>query len=116
MENPDEIRSVLMEQAKIFKSSWVDLAKALSLVAEKKLFEAWGYRRFEDYCSRELHIRRQTVEKLVGSYLLLGDQASGRDGGIPDLESMHLLAKARKDDRIDNETFQRLKENAADRG
>lgn len=117
----DVVREALLEKAHIFKSSWVELAEALCSVAATRSFEEWGFRSIEEYCTKELHIRRATVAKLIGNYhflqrnepsLLKRDQA----GRLPDLESMNVLAQAREKHQLDDQAYRQLREGAIDRG
>jgi predicted CopG family antitoxin len=68
---PGSDRYRALESAKRFKSSWAELGERLAEVRRKKLFENWGYAVFEDYCSREIRIRKATADKLLMAYHFL---------------------------------------------
>jgi len=115
----DDFRHALLEKARVFKSGWVELGEVLSRVAKSNQFKDWGYKSIEDYCLKELHIRRNTVAKLIGNYNFLSrrePQLLEKDSlsKMPDLDSMNALAKA--SDKVDDETYVKLKEGAIDRG
>ncbi len=65
---PGTLRYEVVDAALSFKSSWIHLAEQLIRVKEKRAFKEWGYRRFQDFCLAELHIRSQTVSKLLHSH------------------------------------------------
>lgn len=90
-------RAELQQRTKRFRSSWVELAEALSLVHQSKDHAAWGYPDFADYCRKELKLTPNTVNKLVASYRYLSTsnpQVLERDGiaqRIPTVEAVQLL-------------------------
>lgn len=65
------LRHSAMMAAKRFKSSWVELGKLLVEVRDQALFTQWGYESFEDYCMKELRIRKATALKLTRSFSFL---------------------------------------------
>lgn len=64
-------RHTVLSASKRFKSTWVELGKLLVQVRDGAKFEEWGYPSFETYCSKELHIRKATADKLVRSFSFL---------------------------------------------
>jgi hypothetical protein len=68
---PGSFRHTVLQAARRFKATWAELGKLLVQVRNEALFEEWGYDTFEGYCLKELHIRRQTAEKLVRSFSFL---------------------------------------------
>ncbi len=68
---PGSLRHAVLLSAKRFKSTWVELGKLLVQVRDEAKFEEWGYESFDVYCSRELHIKKQTAEKLTRSFSFL---------------------------------------------
>ena len=95
----DPERAELLARARRFKTSWVELAEALSS-ARSGRFLRWGYASFEDYTRLELHLRPETVEKLTGSYGFLKRNAPEvleRDGvreRVPPYQSVDFLRRA----------------------
>lgn len=68
---PGTLRHQVLLVAQKFKSSWVELGALLVKVRNGNLWEEWGYKTFEDYCAKELRIKRQTALKLTNSYAFL---------------------------------------------
>ena len=73
MENlPTEtIRHRVLQSAKNFKASWIELGQSLYTVYKDKLYKNWGYLTFDAYTSKEIGIRKQTALKLLRSYYFL---------------------------------------------
>jgi hypothetical protein len=100
----DPARADVLQRARRFKSSWIELGEALSSVRRTGDFKRWGYESFEDYTKVELHLRPETVEKLLGSYLFLkkrAPQVLGRDGlssSIPSYQAVDFLRRAEEND------------------
>ncbi len=100
----DPARADVLQRARRFKSSWIELGEALSNVRRSGDFKRWGYESFEDYARVELHLRQETVEKLLGSFLFLkkrAPQVLGRDGlssSIPSYQAVDFLRRAEEND------------------
>ena len=67
----ESLRYHILESAKNFKSSWVNLGQGLYSVWKDKLYKEWGYSTFESFSAKELGIRKQTALKLLRSYYFL---------------------------------------------
>jgi hypothetical protein len=99
---PDSERYQVLLSAKRFKSSWAELGESLTKVANTGQFHDWGYTSFEDYCSREIRIRRQTADKLLLAFRFLEREEPGilerkDDRPLPDFRSVDLLRQAREE-------------------
>jgi len=96
----DTERVDILRRARSFKASWVELGEALTHVMREDSWKRWGYDSFDAYCTRELHLRRETAHKLVGSYGFLKTRAPSvlrRDGlsaPIPSLASVEFWKRA----------------------
>ena len=117
----DAGRRAILERARAFKASWVELGEALSLLARNHEYTAWGYKSLTEYCQKELHIRDATVYKLVGNYNFLNAHERGlleRDNivRLPDPDSLRVLAKAKDEKGINEETYASLRESALTHG
>ena len=84
----DPERAGVVAAARRFKASWFELGEALSRVRREDRWKGWGHGSFEDYCKKELHLRRETADKLTGSFTFLRarapdtvDRALGRPAG-----------------------------------
>jgi hypothetical protein len=113
--DPESPRYRVLASARQFKSSWVDLGDKLTGVQRKQLYRDWGYAGFEDYCSKEIRIRRQTAQKLTQAFRYLEqeapeylDPASGLNT-LPDFRSVDLLRQAREEQEIDADDFGELR-------
>lgn len=98
----DSARAELIAKTRRFKSSWIELAEALSACRQEKRYQSWGYASFEDYYRKELHLRAATVDKLVGSYAFLHKSAPDvlqRDGlnfQVPSYQAVDFLRRAQE--------------------
>jgi hypothetical protein len=97
---PGSLRHTALLTAKRFKSIWVEFGALLVRVRDGLQYQQWGYSTFEEYCAKELRIRRQTALKLTRSYSFLAkhepkssiDQESGYRA--PRFEVVEVLADA----------------------
>ena len=97
--SPESERYQALATAKQFKSSWAELGEWLARISNSKQFSEWGFTSFEDYCTREIRIRRQTAEKLLLAFRFLERREPGlleRKAGhpLPDYRSVDLLRQA----------------------
>lgn len=95
----DSERYQVLVSAKQFKSSWVELGEWLARVCSSKQFSQWGYSTFDDYCSKEIRIRKQTAEKLLLAFRFLERKEPGllerkKNRTLPDYRSVDLLRQA----------------------
>ena len=112
---PESERYQVLATAKQFKSSWVELGEWLAKVSNKKQFSEWGFTSFEDYCSKEIRIRRQTAEKLLLAFRFLErrepsllERKEGRP--LPDYRSIDLLRKADEREHFSMEEYSELRQ------
>ena len=113
--DPSTTRYQILVTTRTFKSSWTELGKALNQVFEQKLHAGWGYETFEDYCRRELHIKKDTAYKLIRSFVfmqkerpqLLHEQPIRE---LPTYDVVDLLAQAREKTRLNDSDFERIQE------
>ncbi len=102
--DPASERYRVLDTAKRFKSSWVELGEKLLEVQKGGLFRAWGYESFEDYCSREVRIKKPTAEKLTLAYRFLEKEEPELLARrtelkpLPDFRSVDLLRRAREEE------------------
>lgn len=96
---PESERYQVLATAKQFKSSWVELGEWLARISSSRQFSEWGFTSFEDYCAKEIRIRRQTAEKLLLAFRFLERKEPGildrrQDRPLPDYRSVDLLRQA----------------------
>jgi hypothetical protein len=100
----DPERVMLIACARRFKSSWIELAAALTRVRRGGHWQRWGYDTFEHYAKSELRLRQETVDKLTGSYSFLQKRAPHvleRDGlsdNVPSYQAIDFVRRAEEAD------------------
>lgn len=111
---PDSERYRVLISARRFKSSWVELGESLTRIANSGAFQSWGYLSFEDYCAREIRIRRQTADKLLLAFRFLEREEPGvlerqKERPLPDFRSVDLLRQAREEQSFTPEDYNDLR-------
>ncbi|MFH1857087.1 MAG: hypothetical protein ABH836_07705 [Candidatus Omnitrophota bacterium] len=120
------LRQRVLESAKKFKTSWIELAQALYTVWKDKLYKGWGYNTFDAYTSKEIGINKQTAMKLLRSYFFLEKEEplylkedynnSAQAASIPTYEAVDVLRRAQKRNLLDNSDYDDLKEKVLKKG
>jgi hypothetical protein len=128
MENLDanSLRYHILESAKNFKSSWIELGRSLYSAWKDKSYKEWGYLNFDVYVSREIGIRIQTAMKLLKSYYFLEKEEpqylksdyteSAQPANIPSYESVNVLRQAKNKKGMEEEDYQSLKKEVFEKG
>ena len=128
MEGVDEnsLRYHILQNAKNFKTSWIELGRALYTVSKDKLYKEWGYSSFDIYTVREIGIRKQTAMKLVRSYYFLEKEEplylkkdyveSAEASSIPSYESVDVLRQAKNKKVLDEDGYSELKKEVFEKG
>lgn len=116
------LRREVLESARRFKASWVELGRLLTRVKREGLWSEWGHASFDAYVTKELFIRKQTAEKLTMSYGFLERHepelvrdAPERSGGAdprraPPFEVIEVLSRAEAAGRLDGSDWSELRE------
>lgn len=122
----DSFRRHVLESARDFKTSWIELGRALYAVWKDKMFKAWGYTTFDAYTAREIGIRKPTAVKLLKSYYFLekeepqyltSDNAGTKEAAAaPTYESVNLLRLAKNNKDIDSRDYDKLKKDVFEKG
>ena len=113
--DPNSDRYRVLKVARQFKASWVDLGERLTAVKHKGAFREWGYDSFEAYCSKEIHIRRPTAEKLTLAYHFMTQEEPELQARytemrpVPDFRAVDLLRQAHADENFSTENYQELR-------
>lgn len=113
--DPASPRYRVLAVARQFKSSWVELGEQLNKVKNREEFQTWGYESFEDYCSREIRIRKETARKLTLAYRYLEQEEPELLGSerrlqpLPDYRAVDLLRQAREEQQFSEEDYARLR-------
>ncbi len=112
-------RRDVLDAAKNFKKSWIELGQMLFTVYKDKLFKEWGYSEFEIYCHKEIGIKKETSLKLLRSYYFLekeepsilkkdtGDESPAQ---IPSYESVNVLRMAKNSKELEPADYNKLRD------
>ena len=117
-----EIREQSLKIAKQFKSNWIELAEVISSIDSDTLFGEWGYDSLEDYCVKELHIKRPTLKKLLSSYFFLKREepkmleARSEYEHFPQPDVVDVLQRAHLSNNVSSEQYQSFKEGLLEQG
>lgn len=122
----NSLRYQILENAKNFKTSWIELGRSLYSVFKDKLYKEWGYGSFDTYVSREIGIRKQTAMKLLRSYYFLEKEEpqylksdylqSSDTATIPNYESVDLLRRVKNKPTLDDEDYAVFKKEVFEKG
>lgn len=118
----DPERVELLERTRRFKSSWIELAEALSTLARTERYRDWGYASLEEYAKGELHLRQETVLKLTGSFLFLQKKApdvlkrDGVDKKIPSYQAVDFLRRAEEESPAPRDLVDAIRSQVIDEG
>lgn len=123
---PESLRYRVLDAARGFKSSWIELGQYLFTVYKDKLFRDWGYQTFETYCGKEIGIRQATALKLLKSYSFLETEEpeyvskksldERKPDRIPSFESVNALRLAHANERISEDQYEELREDILEEG
>jgi len=124
--NGDSFRYHVLETAKGFKTSWVELGRALYSVYKDKMYKEWGYQTFEGYVVKEVGIRKQTSLKLLRSYYFLEKDEPGylreqyvgseNVAALPSYESIDVLRRAKGNKELDKHDYVQLRKSIFEKG
>ncbi len=128
MQDLDEnsLRYHILESAKNFKTSWVQLGQVLYVAWKDKLYKEWGYAQFDIYTAKEIGIKKQTAMKLLKSYYFLEkeepaylakDYAQSADAStVPSLEAIDVLRMAKNKKELEARDYAHLKNEIFEKG
>ena len=114
--DPETPRYRVLATARQFKSSWVELGEELVKVKNKGEYQNWGYENFDDYCAREIRIRKETARKLTLAYRYLEQEEpelispERRLQPLPDYRAVDLLRQAREEQQFTEEEYANLRQ------
>ncbi|HJV66599.1 MAG TPA: hypothetical protein VJ550_12750 [Geomonas sp.] len=117
---PGSDRYEVLDKAKRFKSSWVELGEKLLDVSKRGRFRDWGYQSFEEYCVQEIRIKRGTAEKLTMAYRFMEKEepqlltAREELKPLPDFRSIDLLRKAKEEKGFSEEEYDDLRKSVVE--
>jgi hypothetical protein len=122
----DKIREEILQYSKSFKRSWIQLGRHLYAVYQDKMYESWGFKKFEDYTSEEIGIQKTTCLKLLKNYLFIEqdepaylDKAFGEDRdavNVPGYDLIDVLRLAKQKKELLADDYRKLKTDVFDKG
>lgn len=121
----DPERVEVLRRARAFKRSWIELGEALTAIYERESWTAWGHESFEIYCSKELHLKKGTVQKLLGSFRFLQTSAPrviersrerDAEAPMPSMQAVDFVARATERGAADQDTMREIERAAFDEG
>jgi hypothetical protein len=128
LDNPTskELRGQAQEGAKEFKTAWLSLAQVLFAIHRDKLYEYWGYDKFEHYVERELGFKKSIALKLVKTYCFVEQQEpqylqSGfiqeHDAvSLPEMDAIHVLRLAKGKKELTRQDYSELRRQVFEKG
>jgi hypothetical protein len=118
----DPERVELICRARRFKTSWIELAEALSSVRQNAQWKRWGHASFEDYAKNELHLRQETVEKLTASYGFLKNNApkilerDSMDAPVPTYQAVDFLRRVEAQESAPQDVVREIRKKVLEDG
>lgn len=118
-ETDDLQRQHILTCAKNFKTSWVELGRALYMAWKDRLYKKWGYNDFEQYTSREIGIKKNTSMKLLRSYYFLEKEEpqvlsaymdQEKQDKLPGYETIDLLRQAKEKKTLDGDDYRNFRD------
>jgi hypothetical protein len=122
----NSIRYNILQNAKNFKTSWIELGQALYTVWKDKLYKNWGYSTFDIYTAKEVGVKQNTAAKLLKSYCFLEKEEPSyvkktfyddKDTQtVPTSESIDLLRRAHAKSSLDKEDYKKIRNDILEKG
>jgi hypothetical protein len=119
----DPERVAVLERARAFKRSWIELAEALARVVDKGSWQRWGHADFDAYVRLELSITPATAAKLLGTFRFLKtaaprviERAREPSAPVPSLKAVDFVARATQRGAADAGTLTEIRRAAFEEG
>lgn len=128
MDNPtsQELRVRAQDGAKDFKTIWLSFAQSLFAIHRDKLYEYWGYDKFDHYVERELGFKKSVAMKLVKTYNFVEQQEpqflqenfiEERDAvNLPEMDAIHVLRLAKGKKELTRQDYSELRHQVFEKG
>lgn len=116
----DPERAELVRRARLFKTSWIELAEALTATRRSGRWKQWGFDSLEAYAKSELRLKPETVDKLTGSFSFLQRRAPAvlqRDPlsePMPSYQSVDFLRRADENPHANRDTVEEIRHRVLD--
>ncbi|WP_152629983.1 hypothetical protein [Haliangium ochraceum] len=120
----DPERVAILAKARQFKRTWIELAEVLSGAYERETWVQWGFSSFDEYCRKELHLKKATVAKLLGSFRFLATAAprvlerahAEPQTPVPSLQAVDFVARATERGAAEPEVLEEIQHAAFEEG
>lgn len=122
----DNIREKILDQAKFFKTSWIELGRSLFAAWQDKMYKGWGYQRFEDYIKKEVGLNKELSMRLLKTYYFIEQEepqylkenfAESREAPtVPGYEAINVLRLAKQKKEVTKEDYASLRKSVFDKG
>lgn len=122
----NSLRYKVLQSAKNFKTSWIELGQALYTVWKDKLYKEWGYVSFDLYTAKEIGIKKQTAMKLLRSYFFLEKEEpdylkddyriAAEAALVPSFEAIDVLRQVKSKKELDEHDYANFKKDIFDKG
>jgi len=112
----NSLRYHVLESARNFKTSWMELGRSLYSVWKDKLYKEWGFSTFDSYTAKEIGIKKPTAMKLLRSYYFLEKEEPAYLNKLPSYEAVDLLRKAKDKKGLDAQDYAQLKKEIFEEG
>jgi hypothetical protein len=122
----ESLRYHILENAKGFKTSWIELGRSLYSVWRDKFYKEWGYNSFDNYTSKEIGIKKQTAMKLLKSYYFLEKEEpqylrkeyyeEANANLVPTYEAIDVLRLAKNKKILDENDYSDMKKSIFQKG
>jgi hypothetical protein len=120
LDNPTSqaLRGLVKGGIKNMKTKWIMVGQSMFGVWRDKLYEYWGYEKFDHYTEKELGVRKAVAMKIVKAYLFLENYEPEalkpefllrETGMIPDLDAISVLRGARDRKELSREDYAHLR-------
>ncbi|MBF0569374.1 MAG: hypothetical protein HQL18_01175 [Candidatus Omnitrophica bacterium] len=121
-----ELRDIAHTGAKDFKTAWLAFAQTLYAIWRDKLFEYWGYDRFDQYVERELGLKKSLALRLVKTYAFVEQQEpeylkkeyleERNPASLPEVDAIHVLRLAKGKKELTRQDYSDLRRQVFDKG
>ena len=122
----EALRADLVENAKTFKVSWMHLGQGLYSIWRDKMYQNWGFDKFEDYTEKELGFKKTMALKLVKTYFFVEQEepaylksefSEAREAVVvPGYESLDVLRLAHQSRVLTKEDYVKLRKAVFEKG
>jgi hypothetical protein len=122
----NKIREEVMEHSKNFKISWINLGRTLHAVWQDKMFHAWGFEKFEHYCSKEVGLKKELSLRLLKTYFFVEQEepaylkeefSDNREAiKVPGYEEVNVLRLAKQKKELTKDDYNAIRKAIFDKG